>query len=89
LLNDTPEYNGAAETNEIVTISYTYNDQGYRTSKTIKAFDYIDNNLEELSSRIINYHLQGNKVIFETDGDYWTVLKIFTNKDVKYIINIG
>ncbi len=39
------------------TISYTYNDQGYRTSKTI-------------NETTIDYHLQGDKVLFETDGTY-------------------
>ncbi len=45
---------------EVVTISYTYNDQGYRTSKT------IDNG----NSQIINYTLSGDKVLYETDGTY-------------------
>jgi RHS repeat-associated protein len=39
------------------TISYTYNDQGYRTSKTV-------------DGTTIEYHLQGDKVLFETDGTY-------------------
>ena len=39
------------------TIVYTYNDQGYRTSKTI-------------DSQTIDYFLHGDKVLYETDGIY-------------------
>jgi RHS repeat-associated protein len=41
----------------IVSISYTYNDQGYRTSKTINGVT-------------TTYTLQDDKVIYETDGSY-------------------
>ncbi|MFH0767035.1 MAG: RHS repeat-associated core domain-containing protein, partial [Bacillota bacterium] len=43
-------------------ISYQYNDQGYRTSKKI---DKITQ-----GSQTIEYFLQGDKVLFETDGIY-------------------
>jgi RHS repeat-associated protein len=39
------------------TISYTYNDQGYRTSKTVGGVT-------------TEYHLQGDKVLLETNGTY-------------------
>lgn len=39
------------------TISYTYNNQGYRTSKT-------------LDGVTTEYHLQADKVLFETNGTY-------------------
>ena len=41
----------------IVSISYTYNDQGYRTSETINGVT-------------TTYTLQDDKVIYETDGSY-------------------
>lgn len=40
-----------------VNIAYTYNDQGYRTSKTIDGHK-------------VSYFLQGDKVLYETDGTY-------------------
>ncbi len=46
----------------MVIISYTYNDQGYRTSKKI---DRITQ-----GSQTIHYTLLGDKVIYETDGIY-------------------
>lgn len=39
------------------TLTYTYNDQGYRTSKTVNGVT-------------TEYHLQGDKVLLETDGTY-------------------
>ena len=59
------EYDGRQLTNITLTdliestviVSYTYNDQGYRTSKTI-------------NNTTIEYHLQGDKVLLETDGTY-------------------
>ena len=46
----------------VVVISYTYNYQGYRTSKKI---DKITQ-----GSQTISYTLDGDKVIYETDGTY-------------------
>ena len=46
----------------VVVISYKYNDQGYRTSKKI---DKITQ-----GSQTISYTLEGDKVIYETDGTY-------------------
>ncbi|MBU1020063.1 MAG: DNRLRE domain-containing protein [Firmicutes bacterium] len=46
----------------VVVISYKYNDQGYRTSKKI---DKITQ-----GSQTISYTLDGDKVIYETDGTY-------------------
>jgi RHS repeat-associated protein len=46
----------------VVVISYTYNDQGYRTSKKI---DKITQ-----GSQTISYTLDNDKVIYETDGTY-------------------
>jgi hypothetical protein len=46
----------------VVVISYTYNDQGYRTSKKI---DKITQ-----GSQTIFYTLIGDKVIYETNGTY-------------------
>lgn len=39
------------------TISYTYNDQGYRTSKTVDGLTTV-------------YHLQGDKVLLESSNEY-------------------
>ncbi|MBU1093262.1 MAG: DNRLRE domain-containing protein [Firmicutes bacterium] len=46
----------------VVIITYQYNDQGYRTSKK------IDRIIQ--GSQIIKYFLQGDKVLYETDGIY-------------------
>lgn len=53
-------YSDSGENNEIVTLSYTYNDKGYRTSKTI----------DDGTPKTIDYTLNGDKVIYETDGTY-------------------
>lgn len=50
-------YSDTLETNIIDTIVYTYNDQGYRTSKTVDGVT-------------IEYYLQNDKVLYETDGTY-------------------
>jgi len=50
-------YNDSGTLNLEVQITYTYNDQGYRTSKTI-------------GNTTTEYFLQGDKVIYETNGTY-------------------
>ncbi|MGI6758701.1 MAG: DNRLRE domain-containing protein [Bacilli bacterium] len=45
----------------VATISYTYNDQGYRISKSI---------IEGSNVQAIQYKLSGDKVIYESDGVY-------------------
>ena len=46
-----------------VVISYTYNDQGYRTSKSVWTW-------ASQSTITTEYHLQGDKVLLESDGTY-------------------
>ncbi|PKK92602.1 MAG: hypothetical protein CVV61_08890, partial [Tenericutes bacterium HGW-Tenericutes-6] len=50
-------YSDSAENNLVDTIIYTYNDQGYRTSKTVGGVT-------------TEYFLQGDKVLYETNGTY-------------------
>ncbi|XFA99363.1 RHS repeat-associated core domain-containing protein [Candidatus Izemoplasma sp. B36] len=50
-------YSDSAELNLVATISYKYNDQGYRTSKTIDGVT-------------TNYYLQDDKVLYESNPDY-------------------
>ncbi|HAX02803.1 MAG: hypothetical protein A2Y45_05175 [Tenericutes bacterium GWC2_34_14] len=52
-------YNSAIEiaANEVIKIQYTYDDQGFRIGK-------------EIGNSKIEYKLQGDKVIYETDGTY-------------------
>ncbi len=52
-------YNNSLEYSQyiVATIMYKYNDNGYRTSKTI-------------NNQVINYTLSGNLVVYETDGVY-------------------
>jgi RHS repeat-associated protein len=50
-----------ARTIDLYSLSFTYNDQGYRTSKT-----YVSS----IENYTIEYTLLGSQVIYETDGSY-------------------
>ena len=54
----------------VVVITYEYNNQGYRTSKTIDTITQ--------GSQVIEYFLQGDKVVYETDGIYG-IIYIYDN----------
>ncbi len=61
------KYTDAYDIKNVLEIDYKYNDQGIRTQQIIKRIDRSNGEII-LSSNEINYYLDGDKVLYESNG---------------------
>ena len=66
-------------------IEYTYNDQGYRTNKTVS----YNNGSSWQAITIIDYELIGSQVIYENGQEYNTVTNEWFNYDIIYTYDVN